>query len=89
MLTSSSHYNLTHQDVGDLFYPLIQMSALHVANKSVCLEALDIFAESEKIDFSDSFSIVLVRNGIADGIYSFDERMGKVEGSKIVDPRNI
>lgn len=51
ILTSSRHYNRTHQEIRDIFYPLIQMSGLHVANKSLCLDALDIFATGEKIDF--------------------------------------
>lgn len=39
VLTSSRHYSATHQEVRDKLYPLIQMAGLHVANKSICLDA--------------------------------------------------
>ncbi len=85
ILSASTHYNLTHQDIRDRLYPLLEMPALHVANKNMCLEALNIFASGEKIDFSDALSVAYVRNGLAGGIYSFDRKLDNVPGSNRFD----
>lgn len=81
ILSASTHYSLTHQEIRDRLYPILQMPSLHVANKSLCLEALNIFAAGEKIDFSDALSVAHVRNGLAGGIYSFDRKLDNVPGS--------
>jgi predicted nucleic acid-binding protein len=52
-----------------------------MANKSICLEALNIFATGEKIDLSDAISVAFVRNGLVDGIYSFDRKLDSLPGA--------
>ena len=52
-----------------------------MANKSICLEALNIFAAGEKIDLSDAISVAYVRNGLVDGIYSFDRKLDNLTGA--------
>ena len=61
------------------------MPALHMANKSLCLEALNIFAAGEKIDLSDAISVAYVRNGLVDGIFSFDRKLDNLPGPNRVD----
>ena len=85
ILSALTHYSLTHQEIRDRLYPILQIPSLHVANKTLCLEALNIFATGEKIDFSDALSVAYVRNGVADGIYSFDRKLDNVPGSHRVD----
>jgi len=87
VLTSSRHYNATHQAVRDRLTPLLQMQGLHVANKSLCLDALDLFARSEKLDVSDAFSIALVQQHIADSIYSYDQHLDRISGAQRLEPR--
>ena len=85
ILSASTHYSLTHQEIRDRLYPLLQMQGLHVVDKALCLEGLNIFATGEKIDFSDALSVAHVRNGLADGIYSFDRKLDNVPGSNRID----
>lgn len=85
VLSASTHYSLTHQDIRDRLYPILALPALHLANKSLCLEALNIFASGEKIDFSDALSVAYVRNGLADGIYSFDRKLDNVPDANRLD----
>jgi predicted nucleic acid-binding protein len=85
VLSASTHYNLSHQDIRDRLYPILAMPELHMANKSLCLEALNIFAAGEKIDLSDAISVAYVRNGLVDGIYSFDRKLDNLPGSNRVD----
>ncbi len=85
VLSASTHYSLTHQDIRDRLYPILALPALRLANKSLCLEALNIFASGEKIDFSDALSVAYVRNGLADGIYSFDRKLDNVPDANRLD----
>lgn len=39
ILSASTHYNLSHQDIRDRLYPILAMGGLHTVNKSICLEA--------------------------------------------------
>jgi predicted nucleic acid-binding protein len=84
VLSASTHYNLSHQDIRDRLYPILAMPGLHMANRSICLEALNIFAAGEKIDLSDAISVAYVRNGLVDGIYSFDRKLDNLPGSNRV-----
>lgn len=54
--------------------------------KSLSLEALNLFASGEKIDYSDALSVAYVRNGLAEGIYSFDRRLDSLAGSSRQEP---
>lgn len=85
ILSASTHYSLTHQDIRDRLYPILAMTRLHIIDKSICLEALNIFAGGEKIDFSDAMSVAYVRNGAVDGIYSFDRKLDNVSGANRLD----
>lgn len=85
ILSASTHYSLSHQEIRDRLYPILQMQSLYIANKTLCLEALNIFATGEKIDFSDALSVAHVRSSVADGIYSFDRKLDNVPGSNRVD----
>ncbi|MDQ2830848.1 MAG: PIN domain-containing protein [Chloroflexota bacterium] len=84
ILSASTHYNLSHQDIRDRLYPILAMPGLSIADKGICLEALNIFATGEKIDFSDALLVASVRNGLAEGIYSFDRKLDNVPGSNRV-----
>lgn len=60
VLAASTFYNLSHQDVRDRLYPLLQLPALKMPNKELCLAALDVFAQSEKVDFADALSVAYI-----------------------------
>lgn len=62
------------------------MQNLHMTAKSLCLEALNLFATGEKIDYSDALSVAYVRNGLVEGIYSFDRKLDNLPGSGRLQP---
>lgn len=86
VLSASTHYNLTHREIRDRLYPILAMPGLHLAGKSLCLEALNIFAMGETIDFADALAVAHVRNGLVEGIYSFDRKLDNLPGSARVVP---
>jgi len=80
-------YNLPHREVRDRLYPLIELEAMKLKDKAICLVALDIFAQGEKIDYADALAVAYVRAGDADGIYSYDARtLGKIQGANKIEP---
>jgi predicted nucleic acid-binding protein len=85
VLSASTHYSLTHQEIRDRLYPIVALPEVQLANKSLCLEALNIFATGEKIDFSDTLAVAYVRNGLVEGIYSFDRMLDNVPGSARIE----
>jgi predicted nucleic acid-binding protein len=86
VLSASTHYNLSHQDIRDRLYPILVMQGLHLTAKSLCLEALNLFATGEKIDYSDALSAAYVRNGLVEGIYSYDRKLDNLPGSGRLEP---
>ena len=60
-----------------------------IPDRSLALEALDIFASGEKIDYTDALLVAYVRRGYADHICSFDKRYDTIDGANRIDPRNI
>jgi predicted nucleic acid-binding protein len=84
--SASTHYNLTHQAIRDRLYPILAMRGLHMTTKSLCLEALNLFATGEKVDYSDALSVAYVRNGLVEGIYSFDRGLDTLSGSNRSEP---
>lgn len=73
LLTSSTSgvgYNLTHVDARNRLLPILTLEHVQILpDKQLCLAALDIFAQGEKIDFTDALEVSYVRAGVADGIY--------------------
>lgn len=89
VLTASgiNFYGLPHRSARDRLYPLLSEAGLKLKDKAICLEALDIFAEREYIDYSDALSVAYVRAGEADGVYSYDaSTLGKIPGANRVTP---
>lgn len=89
--TSSTHgqgYNLTHLDTRNRLLPILTLKGVQVLpSKSLALQALDIFAMGEKIDYTDALLVAYVRSGRAESIYSFDKRYDTIPGANRVDPR--
>ncbi|SRR5579875_1403089 len=80
VLASPRVYNLPHGDISNRLRPLLALSGLRIRNKRVCLEALDIFAQYEALDYADALAVAHMRHqGIAD-IYSFDKHFDQIAG---------
>jgi uncharacterized protein len=80
VLASPRVYNLPHGDIGNRLRPLLALSGLRIRNKRVCLEALDIFAQYEALDYADALAVAHMRNQGIVGIYSFDKHFDRVAG---------
>jgi predicted nucleic acid-binding protein len=72
VLASAKNYHLSREDIRARLLPILILRGLHVAQKQVCLRALEIFASSAKLDFEDAFSIAFMEREKVLDIYSYD-----------------
>ncbi len=86
VLASKRLYALSHEEIRNRLRPLLLMSGLKIVNKKVCLDALDIFAAREALDYADALAVASMRNRSIQNIYSFDKHFNRIEGVTRVDP---
>ena len=78
VLASKKLYHLAHAEIRDRLRPLLLLKGLKLQNKRLCLEALDIFATYDSLDFADALAVAVTRHYNLDGILSFDKHFDKV-----------
>src|SRR5947209_12194669 len=65
--SSNQGYNLDHTAIRNRLIPLLILPGIHVLpDKGLCLEALGLFAQGEKIDYTDALQIVHVKRGLVE-----------------------
>jgi predicted nucleic acid-binding protein len=72
VLASAKNYHLSHEDIRSRLLPILMLRGLHVAQKQVCIRALEIYASSPQLDFEDAFSVALMERENIQVIYSYD-----------------
>lgn len=80
ILASKKLYRLPHSEIRDRLRPLLLLRGLKLQNKRLCLEALDIFATHDTLDFADALAVAMTRHHNLDGIFSFDKHFDQVPG---------
>ncbi|HVC31947.1 MAG TPA: PIN domain-containing protein [Chloroflexota bacterium] len=86
VLSSRSHYNLSHDDIRARLTPILNLRGLKLPGKRRCLRALDLYAAYPALDFEDAFSIAsLEDDGLAE-IYSYDRDFDQVPTVRRVEP---
>lgn len=86
VLRSRKHYDVPAETVRDLLAPILSLSGLSLAHKTVHLRALDLMALHDALDYEDALSVMHAkRQGIAE-IYSYDSDFDPIEGLRRVEP---
>ena len=86
VLTSSNLYNLSHTDVRDRLYPLLELDDVLIRDKPLYLQALNLFGDHGFLDYIDAVAIAHTQSGISDGIYSYDRKISKIDGANRTEP---
>ena len=85
VLSSKQLYNLSHQEVRALLYPLLSLRGLKLTHRKPYLRALDLYA-TYPIDFEDALTVAqMERQGITE-IYSYDRDFDRVSGITRLEP---
>lgn len=72
VLSSRSHYNLTHDEIRARLTPLLSLRGLRLPRKRLCLRALDVYCAYPALDFEDAFSVASMEDDGFVEIYSYD-----------------
>ncbi len=78
-------YRVPRARIRDLLVPLLHLRGLRLPNKGLCIEALDLFADSN-ISFAAAFNAAYMQGVGVTEVYSWDPDMDKVEGLKRIEP---
>lgn len=79
------YYKLPRERISELVTTILSLQGLEFSNKSVALDALDLYV-NKKIDWSDAFTASQMLNRGITEIYSFDKHFNRVDGIKKVEP---
>lgn len=73
VLSSPRLYRLPRERVRDYLVAVVSLRGIHMPNKAVCLEALDLYSCSE-LDFEDALLASHLRSLGTNALYSYDHQ---------------
>jgi predicted nucleic acid-binding protein len=86
VLSSPRLYGLAHPEVAARLKPLLSSPWLHLASRTRCLRALDLYSEHSFLDFPDAFIVAHMEDAGGTELYSYDRDFDRVEGVTGVEP---
>jgi uncharacterized protein len=86
VLSSRSHYSLTHEDIRARLVPVISLRGLRLPNKAIYRRALDIFVDVPALDFEDALNVAYMQTKGITELYSYDRGFDRVSGITRIEP---
>ena len=86
ILSSSKHYNLSHDDVVTNLAPVVQLRGLTVPRKRILLRALALYKQYRHLDFEDCINATTVQANSSSAIVSYDRGYDKIPGLTRQEP---
>ena len=83
--TLERFYKLSKEEVASKVSSLLKLKGLRIANKTIFLEALSLFAE-KNISFTDAYIAVQMKRANQNEIYSYDRDFDRIEQIKRLEP---
>lgn len=79
-------YRLNHEEVRGRLLPILSLRGLHLPQKTMCLNALDLYGSAPFLDFEDALAVAhMERRGLAE-IVSYDRDFDRLPGIERVEP---
>ncbi len=80
------HYKVPKAEIREKVGDVLALRSLHLPEKTLCLQALDLYTE-KNIAFADAYHAIWMQaRGVTD-IYSFDREFDRIAGLHRIDPR--
>jgi len=79
-------YGLSHEEVHSLLLPILMLRGLHLPQKQVVMDALDLYAASHFLDFEDALAVTHMKQQGCGEILSYDRGFDRVSGIARVEP---
>lgn len=86
VLTSARTYRMAPAALCDRVRPILALEGLKLANKRVCLRALDTYSSHPHLGYEDALALAYVEMQHLDGIYSYDRGIDRVPGVHRIEP---
>ncbi len=78
-------YRISKARVRDLMIPLLGMKGLHVPDRQLCVDALNLFV-TRNISYTDAFNALYMRERGISEVYTWDRDFDRVKGIQRVEP---
>jgi predicted nucleic acid-binding protein len=85
VFTLERTYRVSKERVRDMMRDFVSMPGVQLADKHLCLEALDIYAHFN-ISFGDAYNIASMHSQGLDAVYSWDTDFDRVPGVMRIQP---
>ncbi len=87
VFTLQRYYRVPKTHIRELLRPIVRMRGLRLPYKNCCLDALELFVESN-VSFADAFSAAYMKSRGVTEVYSWDTDFDRFEGITRVEPGN-
>lgn len=82
VLSSPRLYDLPREKVRDLLAAVVSLRGVHMPDKGVCLEALELYGESD-LDFEDVLLVAHLRTLGVGALYSYDPHFDRTDVERL------
>ncbi len=79
-------YRLSHEEVHSLLLPILVLRSLHLPQKQVVLNALELYAVSTFLDFEDALAVSHMEQQGLTEILSYDRDFDRAPGIVRIEP---
>jgi predicted nucleic acid-binding protein len=85
VFTLQRRYRVPLPQIRDLMLPILRMRGLRLPSKTLCIVALDLFAE-RNISYVDAFNTLYMQSRHITEVYSWDTDFDRIEGITRIEP---
>lgn len=79
-------YRLTNEEIAARLAPVLSLRGLRMPGKRICLDALDIYGSSPRLDFEDALAIATMRRRGITEMLSYDRDFDRVSEIERKEP---
>jgi predicted nucleic acid-binding protein len=85
VFTLQRRYHVPLAQIKDLLLPILRMRGLRLPSKTLCIAALDLFAQ-HNISYVDAFNALYMQSRGITEVYSWDTDFDRIEGITRIEP---
>lgn len=86
VLISPRHYSLARADVRGRLLPLLLVRGLRIADKQVCIRALELWEGDPRLDYEDALIVAHMESDGDSELYSYNRDFDRVHGISRIEP---
>jgi predicted nucleic acid-binding protein len=88
IFTLKKQYKMPIPRIKELLLPILRMRGLRLPAKTLCIAALNLFAE-RNISYADAFNAVYMQSKGITEVYSWDTDFDRIKGITRIEPAGV